>query len=43
MAMRRPTNENALGKIRGVGPVKLERYGEKFLDVLRSSDETEAA
>ena len=43
MAVRRPTNQNALGQIRGVGPVKLERYGEKFLDVLRSSDETEAA
>jgi ATP-dependent DNA helicase RecQ len=43
MAVRRPTNEHALGQIRGVGPVKLERYGEKFLDVLRSSDETEAA
>ena len=43
MAVRRPTSELALGKIRGVGPVKLERYGEKFLDVLRSSDETEAA
>ena len=43
MAVRRPTSQNALGQIRGVGPVKLERYGEKFLDVLRSSDETEAA
>jgi ATP-dependent DNA helicase RecQ len=43
MAVRRPANQNALGQIRGVGPVKLERYGEKFLDVLRSSDETEAA
>jgi ATP-dependent DNA helicase RecQ len=43
MAVRRPTTQTALGQIRGVGPVKLERYGEKFLDVLRSSDETEAA
>jgi ATP-dependent DNA helicase RecQ len=43
MAVRRPTNEHALGQIRGVGPAKLERYGERFLDVLRSSDETEAA
>ncbi len=43
MAVRRPTNVNALGEIRGVGPVKIEKYGERFLDVLRSSDETEAA
>jgi ATP-dependent DNA helicase RecQ len=43
MAVRRPRSENALGEIRGVGPVKIERYGERFLDVLRSADETEAA
>jgi ATP-dependent DNA helicase RecQ len=43
MAVRRPTNEAALGQIRGVGPVKIEKYGERFLDVLRSADETEAA
>jgi ATP-dependent DNA helicase RecQ len=43
MAVRRPTSQNALGQIRGVGPVKLEKYGEQFLDVLRSTDETEAA
>ena len=39
----RPTNENAMGQIRGVGAVKLERYGERFLNVLRASDDTEAA
>ena len=43
MAVRRPTNVNALGQIRGVGPVKLDKYGERFLDVVRSADETEAA
>ncbi|HVE32435.1 MAG TPA: ATP-dependent DNA helicase RecQ [Gemmatimonadaceae bacterium] len=43
MAARKPTNPAALGKIRGVGPVKLDKYGERFLDVLRSVDETEAA
>ena len=43
MAVRRPKNLDALGTIRGVGPVKLERYGERFLDVVRSTDETEAA
>ena len=43
MAVRRPTNAHALGQIRGVGPVKLDKYGERFLDVVRSADETEAA
>jgi ATP-dependent DNA helicase RecQ len=43
MAVRRPTTETAMGQIRGVGAVKLERYGERFLNVLRSSDDTEAA
>ena len=43
MVVRRPANADALGEIRGVGPVKLERYGERFLDVLRSTDDTEAA
>jgi len=43
IAVRRPVDASAMGKIRGVGPVKLERYGERFLDVVRSSDDTEAA
>ena len=43
MAVRRPRSETSLGEIRGVGPVKIERYGQRFLDVLRSADETEAA
>jgi len=43
IAVKRPTNANALGQIRGVGPVKLDKYGERFLDVVRSVDETEAA
>ncbi len=43
IAVRRPADASAMGKIRGVGPVKLERYGERFLDVVRSSDDTEAA
>jgi len=43
MAVRRPTSEHAMAEIRGVGAVKLERYGERFLNVLRSSDDTEAA
>jgi len=43
MAVRRPSSANALGEIKGVGPVKIEKYGARFLDVLRSADETEAA
>jgi ATP-dependent DNA helicase RecQ len=43
IAVRRPADTSAMGKIRGVGPVKLERYGERFLDVVRTSDDTEAA
>ena len=43
MAMRRPTSVTALGQIRGVGPAKIQKYGDRFLDVLKSFDETEAA
>ena len=43
IALRRPTTAAALGRVRGVGPVKLERYGERFLDVVRTTDENEAA
>jgi len=43
MAVRRPRTTTALAGIRGVGPTKLERYGERFLTVLRSADGTEAA
>ena len=43
IAVRRPRSEHALGEIRGVGPTKLERYGARFLDVVRTADETEAA
>jgi ATP-dependent DNA helicase RecQ len=43
MAARRPRTTAALAGIRGVGPVKLERYGERFLAVLRTADGTEAA
>jgi ATP-dependent DNA helicase RecQ len=43
MAVRRPKSPYALGEIRGVGPTKIEKYGERFLELLRSADETEAA
>jgi ATP-dependent DNA helicase RecQ len=35
MAERRPRSREAMLTVPGVGPVKLERYGEAFLDVLR--------
>jgi ATP-dependent DNA helicase RecQ len=43
MAVRRPTTTTALGQVRGVGPVKIDKYGARFLEVLRAADETEAA
>lgn len=43
MAVRRPVSLGALGGVRGVGPTKLERYGEKILAVIRDSDDTEGA
>ncbi|HKY98310.1 MAG TPA: HRDC domain-containing protein, partial [Gemmatimonadaceae bacterium] len=43
MALRRPTTLAAMSKVRGVGEMKLARYGEAFLDVIRNSSETEAA
>ena len=43
MAVKRPGSLAALAGVRGVGEMKLARYGESFLAVIRSSDETEAA
>jgi ATP-dependent DNA helicase RecQ len=43
MAVHRPRTTTALAGIRGVGPTKLERYGDRFLAILRAADETEAA
>ena len=43
MALQRPRTSSALAGIRGVGPTKLERYGERFLAVVREADGTEAA
>lgn len=31
----RPTTLGSLGRVRGIGPVKLERYGTDLLDLLR--------
>jgi ATP-dependent DNA helicase RecQ len=43
LAVRRPRSLNALQNVRGVGPMKLERYGARFLDAISQADETEAA
>jgi len=43
IAVRKPRSAHALAEIRGVGPTKLERYGPRFLEVVRAADETEAA
>jgi hypothetical protein len=33
----------AFGDVRGVGPMKLERYGKRFLDAISESNDFEAA
>jgi ATP-dependent DNA helicase RecQ len=43
MAVRRPRSLAALAEVRGVGPAKLDKYGERFLDAVRNGDGTEAA
>ncbi len=43
MAMRRPPSLESLAQVKGVGEMKLSRYGEMFLAVIRNSEETEAA
>jgi ATP-dependent DNA helicase RecQ len=37
MLADRPADRDALLKISGVGQAKLERYGERFLNVLRGA------
>jgi ATP-dependent DNA helicase RecQ len=43
LAVRRPRSLNALQDVRGVGPMKLERYGARFLAAISQADDTEAA
>ena len=43
MTLRRPRTLHGLGDIRGVGPAKLEKYGERFLAVIRAASDSEAA
>src|SRR2546430_2189280 len=43
LALRRPRSLRAFEEVRGVGPMKLERYGERFLDAISKADDIEAA
>ncbi len=43
LAVRRPRSLNAFQNVRGVGPMKLERYGARFLAAISQADDTEAA
>ncbi|MBA3467848.1 MAG: ATP-dependent DNA helicase RecQ [Gemmatimonadaceae bacterium] len=43
LAVRSPRSLDAMSRVRGVGPMKLERYGARFLAVLSGRDDTEAA
>ena len=43
LALKRPRSMTAFGHVRGVGPMKLERYGQRFLDVISGSNDFEAA
>jgi ATP-dependent DNA helicase RecQ len=43
LALRRPSSLTALQDVRGVGPMKLERYGARFLDAISKADDIEAA
>jgi ATP-dependent DNA helicase RecQ len=40
MAARRPADLGTLAEVHGVGPAKLEKYGGRFLEALRSERET---
>ena len=37
IAMMRPTNEGDLGSVHGIGPAKIEKYGEAILTAVRSA------
>ena len=43
LAVRRPRTADMMSSVHGVGPARLDKYGQRFLEVLRSSDGTEAA
>jgi ATP-dependent DNA helicase RecQ len=37
-AVQRPRSLPALADIRGVGPTKLDKYGERFLAIIRQTE-----
>jgi ATP-dependent DNA helicase RecQ len=43
MAVRRPVSLAALEDVYGVGPARRDKYGERFLGIIREADGTEAA
>ena len=43
LAVQRPRSLGAFQNVRGVGPMKLERYGARFLAAIANLDDTEAA
>jgi ATP-dependent DNA helicase RecQ len=43
MALKRPSSLAALEEVHGVGPARREKYGERFLTIIREADGTEAA
>ena len=43
MAIRRPDSFDSLASVHGVGPAKLDRYGERFLAVIRLAPDTAPA
>jgi ATP-dependent DNA helicase RecQ len=43
LAVRRPRTLSAMGDVRGVGPAKLDKYGDRFLDAIRGAEQGDAA
>jgi ATP-dependent DNA helicase RecQ len=43
LAVKRPRSMTAFSHVRGVGPMKLERYGQKFLDAISGATDFDAA
>ena len=43
MAVRRPGSLAALADVYGVGPARREKYGERFLGIIREAGGTDAA
>ena len=43
MALKRPASLAALEDVHGVGPARRDKYGERFLTIIREADGTEAA